>query len=59
MSTNEYLRHRGLVLRIAYDITGSLSEAEDIAQETWLRWHRATEETRLPRSVPAGTRTGG
>jgi len=33
------------VLRIAYDITGSLSEAEDIAQETWLRWHRATEET--------------
>ena len=49
MSTDEYLRHRGLVLRIAYDITGSLSEAEDIAQETWLRWHRATEETKVTR----------
>jgi RNA polymerase sigma-70 factor (ECF subfamily) len=33
--------HRGLVFTIAYDITGSVSDAEDVTQETYLRWRRA------------------
>lgn len=37
-TTTDYLRHRPLVMRIAYDITGSWSDAEDVAQQTYLRW---------------------
>ncbi|WP_432560631.1 sigma-70 family RNA polymerase sigma factor [Granulicoccus sp. GXG6511] len=36
-----YLRHRGLIVGLAYDVTGSWGDAEDIAQETWIRWERA------------------
>ncbi|MDO5500798.1 MAG: sigma-70 family RNA polymerase sigma factor [Propionibacteriaceae bacterium] len=38
-----FLCHRGLVVRLAYDITGSWGDAEDIAQEAWVRWRRAAE----------------
>ncbi|WP_375423271.1 RNA polymerase sigma factor SigJ [uncultured Friedmanniella sp.] len=30
--------HRGAVVGAAYRVLGSLSDAEDVAQETWLRW---------------------
>jgi RNA polymerase sigma factor (sigma-70 family) len=30
--------HRGLLLGVAYRLLGSLADAEDIVQETWLRW---------------------
>ncbi|WP_423920685.1 RNA polymerase sigma factor SigJ [Frigoribacterium sp. 2-23] len=36
-----FRQHRGLVFTIAYDITGSVSDAEDVAQETYLRWRSA------------------
>jgi RNA polymerase sigma-70 factor (ECF subfamily) len=36
-----FQRHRGLVFTIAYDITGSVTEAEDVTQETYLRWRSA------------------
>lgn len=39
----EFMRHRALVIRLGYDITGSRSDADDIAQDTWLRWRRALE----------------
>ncbi|NYI97107.1 RNA polymerase sigma-70 factor (ECF subfamily) [Streptomonospora nanhaiensis] len=31
-------RHRGLVFTLAYDILGTVADAEDVVQETWLRW---------------------
>ncbi len=37
----EYGRHRGLVIRVAYDVTGSWVDAEDIAQQTYARWRNA------------------
>ncbi|MGH3240353.1 MAG: sigma factor, partial [Spirillospora sp.] len=30
--------HRGLLFTLAYDIVGSVADAEDVVQETWLRW---------------------
>ena len=33
--------HRGLLYGVAYRMTGSVDEAEDVVQETWLRWDRA------------------
>ncbi|GIH19517.1 RNA polymerase sigma-70 factor [Rugosimonospora africana] len=33
--------HRKLLHGVAYRILGSVDEADDVVQETWLRWHRA------------------
>lgn len=33
-----FLQHRGLLLSIAYRMLGSLADAEDMLQETFLRW---------------------
>jgi RNA polymerase sigma-70 factor, ECF subfamily len=38
----EALRPR--LLAVAYRLTGTLADAEDIVQEAWLRWHGATGE---------------
>ena len=52
---DEYLRHRDLVLRLAYDITASWADAEDIAQQVFLRWNRwnPVGEVRNPRACLA------
>lgn len=38
----EFERHRSKLFGLAYRMLGSAAEAEDIVQETYLRWHRAT-----------------
>jgi RNA polymerase sigma-70 factor, ECF subfamily len=43
--------HRGLLFSIAYRMLGSVADAEDILQEAFLRWQRASEEdVRAPRA---------
>ncbi len=43
--------HRRMLEGLAYRMTGELAEAQDIMQETWLRWHRAEAGTiREPRA---------
>jgi DNA-directed RNA polymerase specialized sigma24 family protein len=44
-------RHRGLLFSIAYRMLGSRADAEDMLQETFLRWQQASEtEIRDPRA---------
>ena len=51
MSEETFTRHRGLLFTIAYEMLGSLTDAEDVVQETWLRWSGADhEEIRDPRA---------
>jgi RNA polymerase sigma factor (sigma-70 family) len=37
-ATPDFTRHRGLLFSIAYDMLGSVADAEDVLQETWLAW---------------------
>ncbi|MBY8877534.1 RNA polymerase sigma-70 factor [Actinacidiphila acidipaludis] len=37
-ATDAYVRHRSLLFTVAYEILGSAADAEDVLQETWLRW---------------------
>jgi len=34
-------RHRRLLFSVAYQMLGSVADAEDIVQDTWLRWSAA------------------
>lgn len=33
-----FLEHRGLLFTVAYEMLSSAADAEDVVQETWLRW---------------------
>ncbi|MFC5940381.1 RNA polymerase sigma-70 factor [Micromonospora harpali] len=37
-ATEAFLTHRNLLFTVAYELLGSASDAEDVLQETWLRW---------------------
>ncbi len=39
--TDEFERHRGHLRAVAYRMLGSLSDADDVVQEAWLRLNRA------------------
>ncbi len=36
--TDHFVKHRNLLFTVAYEMLGSASDAEDVLQETWLRW---------------------
>jgi RNA polymerase sigma-70 factor (TIGR02957 family) len=38
MSGDPFTLHRSLLFTVAYEMLGSASDAEDVVQETWLRW---------------------
>jgi RNA polymerase sigma-70 factor (ECF subfamily) len=38
--TEAFLAHRNLLFTVAYEMLGSAADAEDVLQETWLRWSR-------------------
>ena len=38
MSEDVFARHRGLLFTVAYEMLSSAADAEDVVQETWLRW---------------------
>jgi RNA polymerase sigma-70 factor (TIGR02957 family) len=38
MTVDAFARHRSLLFTVAYEMLGSASDAEDVVQETWLRW---------------------
>jgi RNA polymerase sigma-70 factor (ECF subfamily) len=37
-ATETFLAHRSLLFTVAYEMLGSAADAEDVLQETWLRW---------------------
>ncbi|WP_229905253.1 RNA polymerase sigma-70 factor [Lentzea cavernae] len=37
-ATESFVSHRNLLFTIAYEMLGSAADAEDVLQETWLRW---------------------
>ena len=49
-----FVAHRSLLFTIAYEMLGSAADAEDVVQETWLRWDGvgpdARAEVREPRA---------
>ncbi|WP_281177487.1 RNA polymerase sigma-70 factor [Granulicoccus phenolivorans] len=54
LGTDPFLTHRGLLFTVAYEMLGSAADAEDVVQETWLRWDAigapARAEVRDPRA---------
>src|ERR1700684_3262949 len=38
MTDDPFVSHRSLLFTVAYEMLGSAVDAEDVVQETWLRW---------------------
>jgi RNA polymerase sigma-70 factor (TIGR02957 family) len=38
MTAGPFVAHRSLLFTVAYEMLGSAADAEDVVQETWLRW---------------------
>jgi RNA polymerase sigma-70 factor (ECF subfamily) len=38
MTDDPFVIHRSLLFTVAYEMLGSAADAEDVVQETWLRW---------------------
>jgi RNA polymerase sigma-70 factor (TIGR02957 family) len=43
-ATEAFLAHRNLLFTVAYEMLGSAADAEDVLQETWLRWMKVDLE---------------
>src|SRR5579863_1891133 len=51
MRHDPFVSHRGLLFTVAYEMLGSAVDAEDVLQETWLRWADVDQaEVRDPRA---------
>src|SRR3954469_10044732 len=37
-ATEAFVAHRNLLFTVVYEMLGSAADAEDVLQETWLRW---------------------
>ena len=45
-ATDIFVAHRNLLFTVAYEMLGSAAEAEDVVQETWIRWDGIGAEAR-------------
>jgi RNA polymerase sigma-70 factor (ECF subfamily) len=54
VSADPFVAHRSLLFTVAYEMLGSAADAEDVVQETWLRWAQlddaARDDVRDPRA---------
>ena len=51
MSDDAFVAHRRLLFTVAYEMLGSAVDAEDVLQESWLKWNRADRgDVRDPRA---------
>lgn len=44
MIGDPFVTHRSLLFTVAYEMLGSAADAEDVVQETWLRWDAADHD---------------
>ncbi|MFJ4652410.1 RNA polymerase sigma-70 factor [Nocardia sp. NPDC088792] len=44
-ATEAFVTHRNLLFTVAYEMLGSAADAEDVLQETWLRWMGVEQDT--------------
>jgi len=44
-ATDAFVAHRNLLFTVAYEMLGSAADAEDVLQETWLRWANVDLDT--------------
>jgi len=49
-----FVAHRSLLFTVAYEMTGSAADAEDVVQETWLRWAAIGDAARAEVRDPRG-----
>ena len=42
----DFADHRDLLFTVAYEITGSVADAEDVVQESYLRWSEISDDDR-------------
>lgn len=51
MTEDPFVAHRGLLFTVAYEMLGSATDAEDVLQESWLRWDQVDRsKVRDPRA---------
>jgi RNA polymerase sigma-70 factor (TIGR02957 family) len=51
MTADPFVTHRSLLFTVAYEMLGSAADAEDVLQESWLRWADVdTTQVRDPRA---------
>jgi RNA polymerase sigma-70 factor (ECF subfamily) len=51
VTADPFVLHRGLLFTVAYEMLGSAADAEDVLQESWLRWAGVDRsEVRDPRA---------
>lgn len=46
MSEDPFVTHRRLLFTVAYEMLGSAADAEDVVQDTWLKW-RGVDQTEI------------
>jgi RNA polymerase sigma-70 factor (ECF subfamily) len=46
VTEDPFVAHRGLLFTVAYEMLGSAADAEDVVQDTWLRWDALGEDAR-------------
>ena len=58
MTDDPFVAHRSLLFTVAYEMLGSAADAEDVLQESWLRWAGIDQaQVRDPRSYLVRTVT--
>ncbi|WP_085912225.1 MULTISPECIES: RNA polymerase sigma factor SigJ [Pseudonocardia] len=44
-ATEEFAEHRSLLFTVAYELLGDVGDAEDVVQDTWLKWVKVDHAT--------------